>query len=369
MQVYGERANVSSAGFAVQNAVNFPPNHLPAPAPDPEKTMLERQGNARAALVALLLPVSAAAAEIPSDTVDFPARPMRLIVPFPSGSGPDANARVFAAGLTAVFGQQILIDNRPGASGIVGTQLAAKSPADGYTLLLATASTFAFVPNLYEKLPFDPDRDFLPVSQIELIPCALVVNPSVPAKTIGELIALAKTKPGQLTFGSSGNGSFQHVSAELFNSLSGTALRHIPYGAGGPYADLISGQLPLMFDTLSPFLPNVKAGKLRALAVSARQRRPQVPEVPTFIEAGLPTFESGAWYGLAAPAGTPRLIITRLRAAIVETLKSNEVAEKLTNLSAGSIVGNTPEEFTTFIRTERAKWGRVIQRAGLKLEL
>jgi tripartite-type tricarboxylate transporter receptor subunit TctC len=315
---------------------------------------------------ASLLPIAAHAA----DTIaDYPNKQIRLIVPFPAGSGPDANARVLASGLTRVLGQQIIIDNRPGASGIIGTQLAARSTPDGYTLLLATASTFASVPNLYEKLPFDLDRDFTPISQIELIPCALVVNPSLPVKTVAELIALAKSKPGQLTFGSVGNGSFLHLSAELFKSVTATDMRHIPYGTGGPYTDLVSGQLPLMFDTLSPFLSNIKAGKLRALAISGKQRRPQIPDVPTFTEAGVPAFDSFAWYGPVAPAATPRPMITRIHSAIVEILKLPDVTEKLTNVSAGYVIGNTPEEFAVIIQTERAKWARVIKQVGVKLEL
>ena len=299
----------------------------------------------------------------------YPNKPIRFIVPFPSGSGPDANARVLATGLSRALGQQVLIDNRPGASGIIGTQIAAKSAPDGYTLLVGTASVFGFVPNLYENLPFDPERDFIPISQIELIPCALVVNPSLPAKTLAELIALAKAKPGQLNFGSAGNGSFQHLSAEMFKSLTVTDMHHIPYGGGGPYADLVGGQLPLMFDTLSPFLPNVKAGKLRALAISGKQRRPQVPDVPTFSEAGLPAFDSYAWYGPIAPAGTPRAVIERIHAAVADTLNSADVTEKLTGVSAGYIVGGTPEEFAAFIRAERAKWGKVVKQVGVKLEL
>jgi tripartite-type tricarboxylate transporter receptor subunit TctC len=195
------------------------------------------------------------------------------------------------------------------------------------------------------------------------------VTYSLPVKSVADLVALAKAKPGELTFGTAGNGSFHHLSAELFKSLTATEMRHIPYGAGGPYADLVGGQLPLMFDTLSPFLANIKAGKLRALAVSGKQRRPQVPEVPTFIEAGVPAFESFAWYGPFAPAGTPRPVIARLRTAIVDTLKMSEVTDKLTNVSAGYVVGNTPEEFAARIQVDRAKWLQVIRQAGLKLEL
>ena len=312
------------------------------------------------------VPFAAHAAEA---AADYPNKPIRLIVPFPPGSGPDANARVLAAGLARPLGQQMIIENRPGASGIIGTQLAGKAAPDGYTLLLGTATTFGAVPTLYDKLPFDIDRDFIPISMIELIPCALVVNPGLPAKTVKELIALAKSKPGELTFGSQGNGGFHHLSAELFKTLTDTNMRHIPYGAGGPYADLVGGQLPLMFDTLSPFLPNVKAGKLRALAVSGKQRRPQAPDVPTFIEAGVPGFDSSAWYGPAAPAGTPRPLITRLHGAIVEALKGAELSERLTSVSAGYIVGNTPEEFAALIQTERAKWAKVIRQTGVKLAL
>jgi tripartite-type tricarboxylate transporter receptor subunit TctC len=304
-----------------------------------------------------------------SAATEYPNKSIRFIVPFPTGSGPDANARVLAAGLTRSLEQQVLIDNRPGASGMIGTQLAAKSTADGYTLLLAATSVFAIGPNLYEKLPYDLDRDFIPISMIEQIPCALVVNPSVPAKTVADLIALAKAKPGQLNYGTGGNGTIHHLSAELFKSLTGTDMRHIPYGAGGPYADLVGGQLPLMFDTLSPFLPNVKAGKLRALALSGKQRRPQIPDVPTFIEAGVPAFESTAWYGPVAPAGTARPLIVRIHTAVVDMLKSPEVREKLTSVSAGYVVGNTPEEFAALIQADRAKWGKVSKQAGVKLEL
>ncbi len=314
-------------------------------------------------------PLIAGAAESPAGAADYPNKTVRLIVPAPAGSGPDANARVLIAGLARPLGQQLVIDNRPGASGIIGTQLAARSVPDGYTLLLGIASVFAAVPTLYDKLPFDLDRDFIPISTIELIPCALVVNPGLPAKTIKEFIALAKAQPGQLTFGSGGNGSFHHLSAEMFKTLTGTDMRHIPYGTGGPYSDLVSGQLPLMFDTLSPFLPNVKAGKLRALAVSGKQRRPQAPDVPTFIEAGVPGFDSYAWYGPVAPAGTPRPMIARLHAAVVEALKGAELSERLTSVSAGYIVGNTPEEYAALIQTERAKWAKVIQKTGVKLAL
>lgn len=320
---------------------------------------------------AVMVPMAApqAAEKAAGTAADFPNKSIRFIVPFPTGSGPDANARVLAAGLARPLGQQVLIDNRPGASGIIGTQLAAKSAPDGYTLVFASASVFAAVPNLYDKLPFDLDRDFLPVSMVELIPCALISGLSVPAKSVSELIALAKAKPGSLNYGTAGNGSFHHLSAELFKSLTGTDMKHIPYGSGGPYADLLGGQLPLMFDTLSPFISNVKAGKLRALAISAKQRRPQVPDMPTFIEAGLPAFDSSAWYGPAVPAGTPRSVVARLQAAIVETVKSPEVANKLTDVSAGYIIGNTPEEFAAHIRSERAKWAKVIKQAGVKLEL
>ncbi len=315
-------------------------------------------------VASVLLPLVAQAAD-----TDYPTKSVRLIVPFPAGSGPDANARILVAGMARPLGQQLLIDNRPGASGILGTQLAAKSAPDGYTLLLGTASVFAAVPTLYDKLPFDLDRDFMPVSMIELLPCALVVNAALPAKSIKELIVLAKAKPGELTFGSAGNGGFHHLSAELFKTLTGTNMRHIPYGAGGPYADLVSGQVPLMFDTFSPFLPNIKAGKLRALAVSGKARRPQVPQVPTFIEAGVPAFDSSAWYGPVAPAGTPRAMITRLHAAITEALSSSEVTERLTNVSAGYIVGSKPEEYAAFIQSERAKWAKVIRQTGVKLAL
>ena len=254
-----------------------------------QETLMPTLGAACVFATVMLLPPAAQAADKPAGSAgDFPNKSIRLIVPFPAGSGPDANARVLAAGLSRALGQQLLIDSRPGASGIIGAQLAAKAAPDGYTLLLGTASVFAAVPSLYAKLPFDLDRDFIPISMIELLPCALVVTPSLAAKSVPELIALAKSIPGHLTYGTAGNGSFHHLSAELFKSLTGTNMRHIPYGTGGPYADLLGGELPLMFDTFSPFLPNIRAGKLRALAVSGKQRRQQVPEVPTFIESGVP---------------------------------------------------------------------------------
>jgi tripartite-type tricarboxylate transporter receptor subunit TctC len=228
----------------------------------------------------------------------YPAKLIRFTVPLPTGSGPDANARVLVAGLSLTLGQQILIDNQPGANGIVGTQIAFKATPDGYTLLLATASVFATVPSLYADLPFDLDRDFMPISQIELIPRALVESPSVPAKTVAALIALARAEPGSLNYGTAGNGTFHHLSAELFKSLTGTDTKHVSCGAG-----------------------------------------------------------------------TPRDVAGRLRAAIADTVKSADVAEKLTSVSAGYIVGNTPDEFTAFIRAEHAKWARVIKQVGIKLEL
>jgi tripartite-type tricarboxylate transporter receptor subunit TctC len=320
-------------------------------------------------MFALFILVAGTLGAAPVFAQGYPGKPIRMIVPFPPGSGPDANARVLAVGLARSLGQQILIDNRPGASGIIGTQLATKSAPDGYTLLLGTSSVFGFVPNLYEKLPFDLERDFMPISQIELIPCVLVVNPALPVKTVKELIALAKARPGQLNYGSAGNGGFQHMSAELFKTLTATDMRHIPYGAGSPYPDLIGGQLPLMFDTLSPSLANVKAGKLRAVAITGKQRRPQVPDVPTFIEAGLPAYDSAAWYGPIAIGGTPRSVVERLHGAIIDALKSAELTEKLTNVSAGYIIGSSPDEYAEFIRAERAKWGKVIKQVGVKLEL
>jgi tripartite-type tricarboxylate transporter receptor subunit TctC len=298
----------------------------------------------------------------------YPTKPIRLVVASPAGGGLDANTRILAVQLTRSLGQQVIVDNRPGANGIIGAQLVAKSASDGYTLLMGANTILTNNPNLYRQLPYDADRDFTPITQIELIPVGVVVHPAVTAKTVLELIALAKSKPGLLNFGSQGIGTFQHLNGELFNSVTGIDLKHIPYGSVGPYADLLSGQLAMMFDTFSPFLPNVKAGKLRALAVSGKERRPQLPDVPTFIEAAVPQYESYAWYGPVAPSGTPRAVIARVHAAIVEAVKAPEVAEKFTAVSAGILVAGKPEAFASHIKAEREKVGRLIQRLGIKLE-
>ena len=298
----------------------------------------------------------------------WPERTIRLVVPFPPGGATDVIGRVIALELSAALGQQVVVDNRAGATGNIGADMVAKSAPDGYTLLLGALTSHAINVTLQKDLPYNLDRDFVPVSLAGVVPLVFVVNPTVPAQTLQELIALAKAKPGELTFASSGNGGPQHLAGELFQRLAGVKMLHVPYKGSGPaMTDLIGGQVLTMIETAPAALPFIRAGKLRALAAAAEHRIPMLPDLPSAAEVGLPGFEVNSMFGVLAPAGTPRPIVTRLNAEIVKALALPAVKEKL--LQQGAIATpTTPEEARVRIRAEVAKWAKVIREGDIRGE-
>ncbi len=319
-----------------------------------------------AAFSAMLVVLAIPAAGVAADT--YPAKAIRMIVPFPPGGTTDILGRVAGQKITEALGQQVIIDNRPGAGGIIGTELVAKSPPDGYTLLTDPGSTLTINPSLFSKLAFDPLKDFAPITILAAVPNMLEVHPSLPVKNVKELIALAKSKPGQLNYASTGAGQSTHLSMELFKTMAGIDLNHIPYKGSAPaLTDLLGGQVSLMFDNMPSSLPHVKAGKLRALAVSTLKRSPTVPELPTVAESGLPGFEVSVWFAVLAPAGTPRDVVNKLHGVLTRALHAPEVKERLASQGAQA-VGNTPEEFTAQMRSDLVKWAKVVKDSGAKLE-
>jgi tripartite-type tricarboxylate transporter receptor subunit TctC len=298
----------------------------------------------------------------------YPAKPIRLVVPFPPGGTTDILAREVGQRLSQAFGQSVVVDNRPGAGGNIGSELVARSAPDGYTLLMATVGTHAINPSLYAKMPYDHVKDFAPVVLVASVPNVLEVTPSLPVYTVADLIKLAKEKPGQINFASSGSGTSIHLSGELFKAMAGVDMTHVPYKGSAPaIADLIGGQVQVMFDNLPSSLPQIKAGKLRAIAVTSAQRAPALPEVPTIAESGLPGFEASSWFGLVAPAGTPPAIIARINAEVNQWLQSPEAKEKLLAQGAAA-AGGSPEQFAAYIRAETEKWARVVKASGAKVD-
>ena len=299
----------------------------------------------------------------------YPSKPIRFVVPYPPGGSVDIAARALGQKLTEAWGQPVVVDNRAGAGGNIGADLVAKSPADGYTLLMGAVATHAINPTLYAKIPYDPVKDFTPVALVVQVPNILVVNPAVAASTVKELIALARAKPGTLNFGSGSTGSTGHLAGELFNTMAGVKMVHIPYkGAAPAMADLLAGQVQLMFDNLANALPNVQAGKLRALAVTTLARSPAVPQLPTVAESGLPGFDLTTWFGVMVPAGTAPEIVAKLNAEIVRALAAKDMRERLEKMGAEVPTNNTPEHFAAFIRTEAAKYAKVVKDSGAKVE-
>jgi tripartite-type tricarboxylate transporter receptor subunit TctC len=315
-----------------------------------------------AATLAISTPHAAAAADA------YPARPIRFVVAFPPGGGTDIIARSIAQKLAERLAQQVVVDNRPGAGGNIGTDIVAKSAPDGYTLLMGSAGPLAINASLFDKMPFDPIRDLAPVTLAASTPNVLVVHPSLKAATVNELIALAKARPGEINFASSGHGTPAHLAGELFNSMAGVKLVHVPYkGAAPALADLLGGQVQLMFSTMPPALPHVKDGKLRALAVTSSKRSRAMPELPTVDEVALPGFGANTWHGVVVPAGTPAAIVARLNREIVAILHLPEVVERLSSQGAEAL-GSTPEEFAAYIRSESVKWAKVVRDSGAKAE-
>jgi tripartite-type tricarboxylate transporter receptor subunit TctC len=298
----------------------------------------------------------------------FPTKAIHLIVPFPPGGGNDTVARAIAQQIGPELGQPVVVDNRPGAGGSVGAELAAKSPPDGHTLFLAGVGSHAVNPNLHSKLPYDAVKDFAPVTLVASAPSVLVVNPAVPARTVAEFTSYARANPGKLNYASNGNGSDAQLAAALFESMAGVRMVHVPYkGIAPAMTDLMSGEVQLMFGTVVALVPHIQAGKLRALAVTSRKRSSLLTEVPTLAESGLPDYESGSWYGILAPAGTPRAVIDRLHGVIVKALKQPDVAKRLAAEGA-ELIGSTPDEFAAHIKSEIARVGKVVRDAGIRIE-
>ena len=316
---------------------------------------------ARLIVVALALVAGVAAAQ------NYPAKPIRIVVPFPPGGGTDLVARTVAQKMHETLGQTAVVDNRAGANGIIGADLVAKAPADGYTVMITIAS-HAINPTLYPKLPYDTLGDLAPVSLLAEYPFVITVHPSMPVKTIKEFVAFAKSRPGQLSFASSGNGSGPHLGMELFANMAGISMVHVPYkGAGQAMTDLVSGQVQVFLNNFLAGMPMIRAGKLRALAVSSSKRSTAAPELPTVVEAGVPGYVVTGWYGMFVPAATPAPVVATLHAATVKALRSKDVSERLTN-EAAEIVASTPREFADFLKAEIAKWAGVIRKAKIRPE-
>lgn len=298
----------------------------------------------------------------------YPNKTVRLIVPQSAGGGADILARTVAEKLSKSWGTQVIVDNRSGAAGIIGTQAAAQAVPDGYTLLMGAISTHAINRGLYRNLPYDPVKDFVPVTLVASAPLLVVVHPSLPVKSVQELIALAKTKPGKLAFSSAGSGNSTHLAGEMFKSMANVDMMHVPYkGATPAEVDLMGGQVSVMFSSILSAMPHSRAGKMKALAVTSARRSSVMPELPTVAESGLPAYDVNPWYGLFAPAGTPREVVEKINREVVGILQLPEVKERFAALGADA-VGNTPAQFATFLDVEIEKWANVIKQSGTTAE-
>lgn len=319
--------------------------------------------NLARAVAVIVLACSATAAQPQA----IPSKPIRIIVPWPPGGGTDIFARSIGQKLTEARGQQVIVDNRPGAAGNIGARLAAKAPADGYTLLLATI-TLATSPSLYKSLGYDPLRDLAPITLIAGVPHLLVVHPSLPAKSVKELIALAKSRPGEINYASAGIGSPFHLAAELFNLLAGVKMNHVSYNGGGPaVVAVIGGEVQVAFANLLAVLPHVQAGKLRALGITSATRSSAAPNLPTIAESGLKGYDFTSWFGMLAPTGTPGDIVQKLNEEIVKVLKSPELKERFARDGA-DIIASDSQEFSAYLRSETTKWAKVIKEAGIRAD-
>ncbi len=297
----------------------------------------------------------------------YPNKPIRLISPFAPGGGTDIMARTIGQKLTESLGQSVVVDNRPGAGGTTGADIVSKSPPDGYTLLVGGPSPLTVAPHLYKKLPYDPLKDLAPVTLMATVPSILAVHPSLPAHSVTELIALARSKPGQLTFSSSGNGGSGHLAGEMLKGMAGIDMLHVPYKGTGPATTaLVSGEISLSMGNMLSLLPHVKSGRLRALAVTSEKRSPVLPELPTVAET-VPGYTARVWYSILVPAGTPAQIVAKLNSAIVGILRTPEIKDHLSR-EGGEIIASTPQELTAFLRAESARWAKVIKEAGIRAE-
>jgi tripartite-type tricarboxylate transporter receptor subunit TctC len=298
----------------------------------------------------------------------YPSKPIRLVCPFPPGGAVDIASRATANELTKVLGQPVAVENKPGAGGNLGGAETARSAPDGYTIFMTTSGIQAINPALYARMPFDPNKDLAPVAPLVSLNNVLVVHPSVPAKTVQDIIALAKKQPGKLTYASSGNGTSIHMSGAMFTHLTGTDIVHIPYKGSAPaVTDLLAGQTHMMFDNIPSSLPHIKAGKLRAIATTGAKRDPALPGVPTIAESGVAGYESGVWFGLMVPAATPKEIVAKLNSAAVQATKSPEFVKRMTDLGY-NIVPGTPEQMAAMIRAEVARWTPIVKASGAKID-
>jgi tripartite-type tricarboxylate transporter receptor subunit TctC len=311
---------------------------------------------------ALVLALPAAAQE------KYPTRPVRFVVPYAAGGSTDTLARTIGVKLSEYLGEQVIVDNRPGASGDIGMQLVARAAPDGYTIVLGYIANLAIGPSLYDRMPYDPVKDFEPITQVAGASNIIVVHPSVPAKTFKEFIAYAKANPKKVNFASAGVASVGHLTGELLNGMAGIDMVHVPYkGSGQAISDLVGGHVKVMISGMASTLPHVRSGKLRGLATTGLKRTPATPDIPTVAESGFPGFEASSWFGVLAPAKTPKPIINRLHADIVRTLKQPDVEKKLEAVGF-EIVGSTPEQFAAYIKSEIKKWEKVVKVSGAKPE-
>ncbi|MGO4305469.1 Bug family tripartite tricarboxylate transporter substrate binding protein [Cupriavidus sp. RAF12] len=298
----------------------------------------------------------------------FPDKPIRMVVPFPPGGTTDLLGRVLASRLSETLGQQVVVDNRPGAGGTIGSDAVAKAPADGYTLLFGTVGTQSINTSLYKRLPYDAQKDFTPVALFAGVPNILVVNPKVPANSVKELVAYAKAHPNALNMGSAGNGTTNHLSGELFKSMANVQIVHVPYKGSGPaMADLLANQVQLMFDNLPGSLPHVKAGRLRALAVTSATRSPALPDVPTMAEAGISGYEAAVWFGVVGPKGMPADVVAKLSAEITRIAQDSNMRDKLLQQGASPLTA-TPDQFAGVIRQDTLKWSRLVRESGATID-
>ena len=310
--------------------------------------------------VALLPPVAAAQT--------YPNKPIRVILSVPAGATPDVTARLVTPGLSQVLGQQLVVNNRGGAGGLIGAEIASKAPPDGYTVFISSPGALTILPHLRKSVPYDTLRDFAPISLISIGPFVLITHPSVPARTVKELIALAKAQPGKLNYASAGNGVANHLAMELFKQMTGVDIVHVPYkGAPQAVTDVLAGNMNMMFNSIAPLVGHIKAGRVRVLGIASAKRWSQLPEVPTISEAGVPGFEAVNWFGMFAPAKTPQPIIARLNDAVVKVVRSPETRLQFTALGADA-VGSSPDEFAQFVRRDMEQYAKIVKLSGAKLD-
>ena len=314
-----------------------------------------------------LLPFSFFLAVACASAQGYPSRPIRVIVSVPAGGAPDVTARLIAPALSGILGQQLVIDNRGGAGGLIGAELAAHAAPDGYTLFVSSPGAITILP-LMRKVPFDTIRDFAPISLISIGPFLLMSHPSVPVKTVKDVIALAKAQPGKLNYASAGNGTPNHLAMELFKSMAGVDITHVPYkGAPQAVTDLVAGQMNFMFNSIASTLGHVRAGRVRGIGLAGQKRSAQLPDIPTISESGIPGFEAANWFGMFAPVKTPKAIVTRLNAAVVKVVHSPEIRAQFEALGADP-VGSTIEEFAAYVRSESERYAKVVKASGIKVD-